>query len=308
MMIKKIAAILTVFNRKQKTLSCLEHLFAALDNYNNQDAKEGAVQLTIFLTDDGSTDDTAEAIRVALPEQDIHIIQGTGNLFWAGGMRYAWEEALKNNQKWDYFLLLNDDTTPHKNMFEELFEADDYCKKHYKRKGIYSGIICMPGNPSTITYGGSVFANKTKGRQIMLQPTGVPQQADMTNANILLIHHSVVDEIGIFHRAFQHGCADYDYSMQAVKSGIPVLVTSYICGECEHDHDTQKEEIMRLINMSLRERIRYVKSPVHSDSDYLLFVRRNLLLRFPQSIIMRTFRVFFPKIYYYITNERGVYK
>jgi GT2 family glycosyltransferase len=304
----KIAAILTVFNRKQKTLSCLEHLFAALDNYNNQDAKEGAVQLTIFLTDDGSTDDTAEAIRVALPEQDIHIIQGTGNLFWAGGMRYAWEEALKSNQKWDYFLLLNDDTTPHKNMFEELFEADDYCTKHYKRKGIYSGIISEPGNASVVTYGGSVFANKTKGRQIMLQPTGVPQQADMTNANILLIHHSVVDEIGIFYHGFLHACADYDYSMKACKKGFPVVVTSLICGECECDHDTQKEEILKLMNMSLNNRLKYVNSPIHSDRDHFLFVKRNLPFRYFQTLLMRTIRVYFPKLYYNITMVRGIYQ
>lgn len=308
MMIKKIATILTVFNRKQKTLSCLEHLFAALDYYNYKGKKEETVQLTIFLTDDGSTDGTADAIRAAFTDQNILIVQGTGSLFWAGGMRLAWQTAIDNGIQWDYFLLLNDDTTPHQNMFEELFETDDFCTKNYKRKGIYSGIICKPGNASVVTYGGSIFANWTKGRQIILSPTGTPQKADITNANILLIHHSVVDEIGIFHKGFQHGCADYDYSMQACKHRIPVFVTSQICGECEDDHDTQEEEIFRLMKMSLKDRRKYVRNPVHSDCDHLLFIKRNLLLRYPQALLMRTIRVYFPQIYYYITNARGIYK
>ncbi len=57
-----IAVILTVHNRREKTVSCLRHLFAAAE------AAEGSVSLTVFLTDDGCTDGTAEAVRQEFPQ------------------------------------------------------------------------------------------------------------------------------------------------------------------------------------------------------------------------------------------------
>lgn len=301
-----IATILTVHNRRQKTLSCLSHLFAALDEYNNRQTE--AIDLTVYMTDDGCTDGTPEAVSEAFPHRAITILQGDGSLFWAGGMRRAWQTAIDSGTPCDYYLLLNDDTNVMANVFDELFAADRYCMAHYGKKGVYSGITCSPADKAVTTYGGVVFANKTKGRQIILQPTGTPQMADMTNANILLVPPSVVREIGIFHEGYQHACADYDYSSQARKRGIPVLVTANTCGECECDHDTQKEEILRLMEMSLSERVKYVHSVVHSDKDYLLFVRRNLPFRYPQSWLMRTFRVYCPQLYYRITYARGVYQ
>lgn len=301
-----VATLITVHNRKQKTLSCLQHLYRTVETYNLSATEP--VKITVFLTDDGCTDGTADAILMTFPDKDIHIVQGTGSLFWAGGMRLAWQTAIDEGTAWDYYLLMNDDTVVYENTLQELFQADNYCSKHYHRKGICSGITCDPSDKTSITYGGVVFANKSKGRQITLQPTGTPHPADMTNANILLVHQSVVQKMGIFHHGYIHGCADYDYSCQAHKKGIPVMVTAHVCGECEHDHDSQKEEILSLIKMSLKERIKYVRSAVHSDKDHLLFIKRNLPLRYPQAYLMRTIRVFWPRLYYYITNARGVYQ
>ena len=97
---EKIAAILTVHNRKQKTLSCLQHLFSAIDSYNQQ--HEERIAVTVFLTDDGCSDGTAAAVRQALSERDIRILQGDGSLFWAGGMRCAWQAAIDSGTPWDY--------------------------------------------------------------------------------------------------------------------------------------------------------------------------------------------------------------
>ena len=91
-----IAVLLTVFNRKDKTLKCLEQL------YNQLPLRE--YQVDIYLTNDGCTDGTPEAINQKYPQ--IHIIQGTGNLFWNRGMYLAWQEAAKND--YDFYLWLND--------------------------------------------------------------------------------------------------------------------------------------------------------------------------------------------------------
>ena len=60
--------------------------------------------------------------------------------------------------------------------------------------------------------------------------------------------------------------------------------------------------------MSLAERKKFVNAPLHCDSDYLLLVRRNMPLRYPMTRLMRAIRLYLPKVYYRITNFRGVYK
>lgn len=304
----KIATIITVFNRKQKTLSSLKHLFAAEMFYNKKYQEERIINVSVFLTDDGSTDGTADAVRAEFPEHDITILQGTGNLFWAGGMRMAWKAAINTRTAWDYYLLLNDDTYMNENCFIELFQTHDYSMKTFGKHGLYSGITCSPDNPSVTTYGGNRFTGWAKGKKAILTPTGVPQTADMTHANILLVHKSIVTSQGIFYEGFHHGSADFDYSMQARSQGFPLLVTAHVCGTCERDHDSSKENIERLMNMTHSERSEYVRQPAHLDNDYLLFVRRNLPLRYPMAIIIRKIRVFFPKLYYYISKTRGLYK
>lgn len=303
----KIAALLTAFNRREKTIACLQHLFDALEKYNREADNEG-IALTVFLTDDGCTDGTAEAVRQTFAEKDIHILQGNGSLFWAGGMRLAWQAAIDSGTTWDFFLLLNDDTNVYHNMFAELFEANEYGYQQTGRYGLSSGIACQPGNKAEITYGGMNFVNKTKGRQTILQPSGKPQHIDMVHANILLVHASAIQTMGIFYDGYIHGCADIDYGMTAHRHQLPVFSTANVCGECECDHDTSKEEIRKLMTMPLADRKRFVNSPTHSDHDYLLFVRRNIPLRYPIALFLRRLRLYWPALYYYITNFRGVYK
>lgn len=303
-----IAAILTVHNRKQLTLDCLRHLFAASHSYNTQRDGNRIIKLTVFLTDDGCTDNTANAVRETFPHEDINILQGTGSLFWAGGMRFAWQAAIHEGTKWDYFLLLNDDTNMMANAFNELFEADEYEYQHFGKRGISSGITCKPKQPDIITYGGLNFVNKTKGRQVRIVPIGHPQPIDLVHANILLIHNSVLKEIGMFYQRYIHACADNDYSMMANRHHIPVFSTSHVCGECDDDHATKEGETKDLINMTLNERKAFINSPIHSDKDYLLFVRRNMPLRYPISLVVRSIRLYFPKLYYQICKSRGIYK
>ena len=99
-----IAVLLTVFNRKDKTLECLKRLYSQLPI--------NGYQVDVYLTDDGCTDGTSEAVASQFPE--VHIIQGSGNLYWNRGMYAAWREAAKND--YDYYLWLNDDTYVYSNM------------------------------------------------------------------------------------------------------------------------------------------------------------------------------------------------
>ena len=302
-----IAAILTVHNRREKTLCCLRHLFDALKAYNGQKGTTSTIALSVFVTDDGCTDGTANAIREKFPSEGIHVIQGDGNLFWAGGMRLAWQTAIDSGTPWDYFLLLNDDTFVHTNLFPTLLQASDYGQSLRGKRGIVSGIVCETGNESHIIYGGFNFANKTRGRNVTVMPIGKPQEVDLVSGNIMMVHSTVVDTIGIFHKGFRHDLADHDYNLSASRKGLPVVVTASVCGDCEYDHDTNEEQIQRLMSMSLAERKAYLSSPTRSDRDYLLLIRRQLPLRYPMTLLLRKLRLYMPALYYRISKFRGVY-
>jgi GT2 family glycosyltransferase len=296
-----IAVLLTCHNRRKKTVSCLSSLKAALAKYNAE--KEGGISLEIFLTDDGSTDGTADAAREIFPDEKVlHILQGDGNLYWARGMHYAWSDAQKQAGKWDFYLLLNDDVVLMGNVFEELLTANDYSMKNFGKQGLYSGQCCDPTDHNKRTFGGHVWVNRFKGTTKVMLPTGKPELCDITNANILMVSPNVVDVIGIFNKGFRHGGADYSYSIHARDKGFPVLLTANFCGECEFDHMSSGAEKNKIINMSLKERKAYFRHPLHSAKDRLLCARIETPLRYPFVLAGIIMNIYCPKLYYKIMN------
>lgn len=298
-----IAIIITCFNRKEKTTRCLESLFASETRYNATHGNS-TISLSIFLTDDASSDGTAEAVKSVCYGHELRIIQGNGHCYWAGGMRMAWSEALKEPEKWDFYGLVNDDTYAYYDAFDTLLSTHEFAMQHYGSGGIYSGITCDTTDKKRITYGGYVWTNYLLGKDRLLKPTGTPQMADKANCNLTLVHNSVVEAIGIFWHGYQHGAADYDYSMTARKRGIPVLVTAKVAGECEYDHNSEEGTKLKLLSMTLGERKAYFNNPLHSSLDVLRLKRRCTPIRYPLGWLGRTLNLYSPKLYYFLSNLR----
>ena len=296
-----IAVLYTCFNRKEQTLSSLTGLYQSQRMYNHY-AKE-KIEISVFLTDDGCTDGTANAIRDTFSDKDICIIQGTGSLFWAGGMRIAWKEAMKRHDEWDFYLLLNDDTDIFAYCIVELMNTHQYCLQHYNKEGIYSGITCSKSDFNKITYGGRIIKNRFLGTWMRAMPSSTPTLVDQTNANILLVPRHVVDQIGIFYEGFRHGNADFDYSMQARRKGIPVLLTTSYCGACDNDHIPVEELNNKILAMSQEERTAFFANPLHSSADYLTFIRRNIPIKYPFTWLFRKLEENYPKIYYALNRR-----
>ena len=76
-----------------------------LDSLFNQKQLEN-LDMTVYLVDDGSRDGTGHAVAQRFPQ--VCLLQGDGSLFWNGGMRKAFAEALVNG--FDGYLWFNDDT------------------------------------------------------------------------------------------------------------------------------------------------------------------------------------------------------
>ena len=101
---KRIAILLTVHDRCAKTLACLDSVASAFQQ------EERPADIEVFLTDDGSSDGTTDAIQTRSYPFPIHILQADGSLFWNGGMINSWRAALESRQEYDGYLWLNNDT------------------------------------------------------------------------------------------------------------------------------------------------------------------------------------------------------
>jgi len=281
----RIAVLLTCFNRKAKTLESLSSVHKALEETSE------TITLDIYLTDDGSTDGTSEAVKAAYPQ--VNILQGTGSLYWAGGMRNSWTEALK--KEYDFYFLLNDDTNVYPNLFNEFINTEAYCLKNYQQQGIYIGST-LDQLSQKISYGGNVFINKFLGTAKKVMPNQEsPQDCELGNANIMFVHSSVVDKIGILHESFLHGLADFDYTLMAIKKDIPVLIMPNYIGECTNDNKNPYDTFHTL---SLKKRIEVLNSPIGLDfKSNLKYMQRNFPLRFPMVYFAGWFKVVFPKVY-----------
>jgi len=283
---QRIAVLLTCFNRKDKTLSALQAV------YESKLSSNSLFDLTVYLTDDGSTDGTGEAVKEAYPETKV--LQGNGELYWAGGMRNSWNAALKG--AYDGYLLLNDDTEPYDFFLQELIETHHYCVEKQQKAGVYVGTT-IDKDTKKISYGGSVFTNRLLAKYIRVIPNKeTPQECELGNANILFVPKEVVEKIGILSEGFVHGMADFDYTLKARKAKIPVLITPNILGICTNDHTNP---YLTFHQLSFKERVKKLYHPVGLDfKSQLHYMKRNFLYRLPLVYVAGWLKVIFPKFYF----------
>jgi len=279
---KKIAVLITCHNRIEKTLSCLKYLFEA-------DLPVG-YHFSVFLVDDGSTDGTGEAVKNKFPQ--VNIIQGSGSLYWAGGMRLAWTEVLKQN--YDAYLLLNDDTILYTHAIDLLIDAHTFALEKFNQGGIYIGSTKDPVTKE-FTYGGHKLLSKISSRSQPVKPqAGIIQLCDFANGNILFVSNNVVKSVGILSDKFTHSVADFDYTLTARKKGFPLLVCSEYCGACLDDHG--KNWLPN--NHSIFERINYLRSPKHlAYHEYLLYIKHHFPFYYPVAFLKLWTKTLFPAIW-----------
>jgi GT2 family glycosyltransferase len=220
MEMKTIAAIATCHNRKDKTLASLDALF--------KQKLSDDVQLVVYLVDDGSTDGTTEAVLQTYPQ--VKMIPGDGSLFWNGGMRVAFGEAIKADP--DYYLWFNDDTDLYPNAVAKLLSTYQSLSDRGEANSIIVGATCDP-ETGKLTYGGMVQSSWWHPLKFQLiQPTQDPQPCHTMNGNCVLIPQKVARLVGNLDPNFIHSTGDLDYGLRVRQGGGSVwLVPDYI-GTC----------------------------------------------------------------------------
>lgn len=237
----KIAVLITCFNRKATTLASI----SALKN-----STVDAGMLAIYLVDDGSKDGTSEAVILAHP--DVHIVHGDGSLYWNGGMRRAWQEAL--SAKADFYLWLNDDLAMLPGSLDNLLST-------YRRLAVDDpGYIIVGKTRSTDlvtdTYGGRMRASKISRLRFRPMREG-EVYCDTMNGNCVLIPAQAVEDIGINSQYYRHSMGDMDYGLRARRAGYKLYQSDEPVGY----QDANPIQYSRPRSKSWKALVSFVKDP-----------------------------------------------
>lgn len=109
---KKVAAVVVTYNRKELLLQNIESLLK--QTYNSC--------LDILIIDNASTDGTVNYIADYITQKKVIYINTGKNLGGAGGFNYGIKEAYSNG--YEYIWIMDDDTIPQVDALENLISAD----------------------------------------------------------------------------------------------------------------------------------------------------------------------------------------
>jgi GT2 family glycosyltransferase/glycosyltransferase involved in cell wall biosynthesis len=240
-----VAVLLTCHNRRQYTLACLESL--------RRNVIDG-VTVDVHLVDDGSRDGTVEAIAEAYP--DVEITLGSGELFWGGGMRLAFNRAVPAGP--DYLLWLNDDVVLDEDALERLLATHAALCAEREPLSLVVGATRDPQSAAT-TYGGVRRTSRVRRMAFaQVAPTDEPQRCDTMNGNVVLVPKSVYSVVGNLDARFTHSMGDFDYGLRARSAGCQVFLCPGHVGTCKVNPPSETFQDERLRRS---ERLRRAASP-----------------------------------------------
>ena len=204
----KIAILITCFNRKNTTLSCIQKILES--NCQN-------FTIDIFVVDGGSSDGTVLAIIEKYPSINIEVCNG---LFWNRGMIAAWKEAVNSGIDYDAFLLLNDDVHLNEDSISELVQIID----SGDNARIAVGYTLSP-TTGEVSYGG--LKRQAGLSRIRFERSSNNNDDIVTmNGNCVLVPRVVYEKIGMLNSRYQHSFGDIDYGLRATKAGFSIVLTS----------------------------------------------------------------------------------
>jgi len=290
----RIAVLLTCYNRRDSTLKCLEAVYCG-------QLLEG-VSLDVYLVDDGCADGTGEDVRKYFPH--VNIIQGNGKLFWNGGMRLAWSEAMKGH--YDFYLWLNEDTYLFPHAVKLLLDTWHLIKSQDGWEGIIVGSVKDPESGEH-TYGGIINRSRWRLKFVRVLPSDKTEKCDTMNGNIVLIHREIAKAVGNLSPDYTHGIGDYDYGLRAKAQGFRCWIAPGYLGTCSRN---EEERFLRDPRLPIKERLQSMASPtgLPPAREWIRFTRRHAGPLWPLYWIRTLVRTCFPRLWMYLRSSKRTTK
>lgn len=217
--VPRVAVLVATFERREQTLRCLETL----------ERQESNAAVRLIVLDDKSSDGTADAVRTRYSAATV--LAGSGDLFWAGGMRQAFRSA--RTEPFDYLLWLNDDVLLDPTALANLLATENVLRPRHGPV-IVVGAVEDPGT-GFASYSGVRRDALRRTSFTRIEPGQFPRRAETMNGNVVLVSTDVLERLGHLDQGYRHGIADYDYGLRATAAGIGVWVAPGFVGRCERN-------------------------------------------------------------------------
>lgn len=250
----RVTAVLTCHNRQEATVACLRSFFSQ--------SVRSSVSLDAVVVDDGSSDETVQVISHEFPM--AHVVRGSGDLYWAGGMALA--ERSADARGADYVLWLNDDVTLDEDAVERLLTVA--CAS--SSPAIVVGAMRDP-RTGEVTYSGVRRRGRHPLRVELVLPGDQPQVVEMFNGNAVLVSPEARRVVGGIDGQFSHAQADFDYALRAARSGVLTLLAPGAVGTCSKDGRTAAAWLETSLALEHRVRLLFGRKglPPRSSARYL---------------------------------------
>lgn len=205
----KVIAVVPVHNGKEETLAFLDSMSRVTWPF-----------LEIIVVDDGSTDGTAETITARFPE--IILLQGDGNLWWAGATNYGIREALGRGA--DFILMVNNDNVVEPGFLEPLVEAVTSSPRSMAtaimRDYYDSSFICSFGGKIDWHLGEIRDYNSRRDRINYEEP----MECDWVHGSCTLIPAQAFAELGLLDQlTYPQYHGDTEFSLRAKRYGYRLI-------------------------------------------------------------------------------------
>lgn len=220
--VPRLCALLTCFNRVDKTLASL----AALE----VSAARAGLAVTAVLVDDGSTDGTPARVRERFAWVRVEENPGPP-LFWCRGMHRAMQLGLEEQP--DFLLLLNDDTMIYPEALADMVAC-------LPPPGDATLALVVGSTRDGVTgrhsYGGERRRSPQRPLSFdLVPPTAERQDIDTFNGNVVLLPAAVVQRVGLMDPVFEHAMGDIDYGLRARARGVRLILAPGFQGACSNN-------------------------------------------------------------------------
>lgn len=240
----KVYLLIPTKNRKDLAVKCLASL-----------KKQTCRNFDIVFIDDGSTDETAKALRKI--DSEVIILRGDGNLWWCGSVRMGVDYILNLSKPGDFIVIQNDDTYMQPDYLQVLMD-----------ESVRHGRMVL-GTPNVDFESNQLIYNSHRiGKLGAIGPAIVISSEDILETDTLsgrgaIIPIEVFGVTGNFSKLFPHYAADYDFFFRAKRAGFKVAVTTKVI-----TYSTS-------LQPNLSRRIKSKKPPTFRDMIDLFFDRRS---------------------------------
>lgn len=211
----KVVAVFTCFNRCNITRRCIESLAKG----------NPSCEFHFVAVDDNSSDGTVDMLEEMKERYIIHIIKGTGSLFYSGGMRLGMQYVLDALiDDYNFLLIINDDVNFFKHGIEKMID-----QSFEFNNAVIVGATCNA--EKKLTYGAIKYDKGIKYHIVEIMDYKKP--ADTFNANCVLIPYSLFKKVGPYDEHYVHSLGDFDYGLELKKCGFQIFSSSNYVGICE---------------------------------------------------------------------------